>query len=107
MISIHGLRSVYTFLDTMINGNVIASFVQKKSKSFEILWSKKIYFAYVRNLETPSHPPLYVIVRIWLDSSPLPLCVRTMWMTPIGIIKKNTITQLIHLLKPPQLVQSF
>ena len=57
MISIHGLRSVYTFLDTMINGNVIASFVQKKPKSFEILWSKKIYFAYVRNLETPSHPP--------------------------------------------------
>ena len=46
------LRPVYTytFLHTIINGNVIAPFVQKK-KSFEILWSKKIFFAYVRNLE--------------------------------------------------------
>ena len=48
MVSIHSLRSVYTFLYTIINGNVITTFVQQK-KSFEILWSKKI-FAYVCNL---------------------------------------------------------
>ena len=34
----------------MINGNVIASFVQKKN-SFKIFWSKKFFFAYLRNLE--------------------------------------------------------
>ena len=48
MVSIHSLRPVYTFLYTIINGNVITTFVQQK-KSFEILWSKKI-FAYVCNL---------------------------------------------------------
>ena len=81
MVSIYSLRPVYTFLYTIINGNVIASFVQTK-KSFEILWSKKISFAYVRNLETPP-PPLYTVVRIWPDPSPPPLCVRTMWMIPM------------------------
>ena len=40
MVSIYRLRSVYTFLYTVINGNVRASFVQKKKK-FEILLSKK------------------------------------------------------------------
>ena len=40
MVSIYGWRLVYTFLYTIINGNGIASFVQKK-KSFEILHSKK------------------------------------------------------------------
>ena len=54
MVSIYSLSLVYTFLYIKINDNVIASFVQKK-KSFEILWSKKIFFAYVRNLEPP--PP--------------------------------------------------
>ena len=48
MVSIHSLRPVYTFLYTIINGNVITTFVQQK-KSFEILRSKKI-FAYVCNL---------------------------------------------------------
>ena len=52
MVSVYSLRPVYTFLYTIINGNVIASFVQKK-KSFEILWSTKIFFVYVRNLELP------------------------------------------------------
>ena len=80
MVSIYSLRPVYTFLYKIINGNVRASFVQTK-KSFEILWSKKNFFAYVRNLEIPP-PPLYAMVRIWLDPSPPPLCVRTMWMTP-------------------------
>ena len=80
MVSIYSLRPVYTFLYT-INGNAIAFFVQKK-KSFEILWSKIIFFfAYVRNLEPPPYP-LYAIVRTWLDPSPPHLCVRTRWMTP-------------------------
>ena len=43
MVSIYSLRLVYTFLYTIINGNAIPSFVQKK-KSFEILW----FFVYVR-----------------------------------------------------------
>ena len=55
MVFIYSLRTVYTFLYTIINGNVIASFVQK-NKSFEILWSKKIFFAYQCNLEAPLTP---------------------------------------------------
>ena len=55
MVSIYSFRPVYTFLYTIINGNVIASFVQKK-KSFEIVWSKKFFFfAHVRNHDPP--PP--------------------------------------------------
>ena len=45
MVSICSLRPFYTFLYTIINGNVIASFVQKKlskkKTGFETLWSKK------------------------------------------------------------------
>ena len=65
------------------NGNVTASFVQKK-KSFKIFWFKKFFCVYMRNLETPRPPwpPLYAIVSFRLDLSPPPLCVRTMWMTP-------------------------
>ena len=66
MVSIYSLRLVYTFLYTKINGNVAASFVQKK-KGFKILWPKKFY--------------LYLIVHIWLDPSPPLLCVCTLWMT--------------------------
>ena len=82
-------------------------FCTKKKQKFWDFVVQKDLFCVCTQPWNPFPPPLYVIVRIWLDSSPLPLCVRTMWMTPIGIIKKNTITQLIHLLKPPQLVQSF
>ena len=57
MVSIYNLRLVYTFLYTIINGNVIASFVQKK-ESFEILWTKKIFFTYVRNLDPLPRSPL-------------------------------------------------
>ena len=55
MITVHSLRLVYTFLYTTANGNVIASFIQKK-KSFKILWSKK-YFLCVRaqSWNSPSH----------------------------------------------------
>ena len=42
------------FLYTIINSNLIASFVQKK-KSFEILWSKKIFFHTYATLKPP--PP--------------------------------------------------
>ena len=51
MVSIYCLRPVYTFLYTIINCNVAASFVQQIS--FEILWYKKIFLGYVRNLELP------------------------------------------------------
>ena len=87
--SIYSLGLVYTFLYTIINGNVTASFVQKK-KGFEIFRFKKIFFC-VR-LQPPSW---YAIVRIWFDPSPPPLCVRTMWMTPkcttMNILKCNSI----------------
>ena len=73
MVSIYGLRPVYTFLYAIINGNVIVSFVQKKKS-----WSKK-FFAHVRNLETPA-PPLYAILRIWLDPSPPLPFVRTYYV---------------------------
>ena len=47
MVSICSLRPFYTFLYTIINGNVIASFVQKKlskkKRGFETLWSKKCW----------------------------------------------------------------
>ena len=49
----------------------------------EIYWDfvvQENFFAYVHNLESPT--PLYAIVRTWLDLSPPPLCVRTMWITP-------------------------
>ena len=87
MVSIYSLRPVYTFLYTITNGNVMASFVQKEER-FEILWSKKSFFAYLRNLEPPPPPPLYEIARIWLDPSRPRLCVRTMWMNP-NLISPN------------------
>ena len=43
MVSNDSLRPVYTFLYTIINGDVIASVVQKK-KSFEISWPQKNLF---------------------------------------------------------------
>ena len=59
--SIYTSRPVYSFLYTIINGNVIASFVPKK-KRFETLRCKKKFFVYVRNLE-PSPPPPTPLVR--------------------------------------------
>ena len=60
MVSIYSLSPVYTFLYIIMNGNVIASFVQKK-KSFEILWFKKKIFACAR-------------VQLW---NPLPPCTQS------------------------------
>ena len=37
MVSVYSLRPVYTSLYTMINGNVIASFVQKKGKFWDFM----------------------------------------------------------------------
>ena len=51
MVPIYGLRLVYTFLYTIINDHVIASFVQKK-EVLRFCGPKKIFFAYVLNLET-------------------------------------------------------
>ena len=58
MVSIYSLRLVYTFLYTIINGNIIASTVQKK-KSFEILWPKKNCFCVWTQPWNPLHfsPP--------------------------------------------------
>ena len=77
-VSIYRLRPVYTFLYTVVNGNVRASFVQKKKK-IEILWSKKTVCMYLRNRQNTSPPPpLHAIVRIWLDY-PLPLCAHVLY----------------------------
>ena len=56
MISIYSLRQVCTFLYTIINGNVIASFTQKKEK-FEILWSNKNSFCRRMQPWTLALPP--------------------------------------------------
>ena len=53
MVSIYRLRPVYTFPYTMINGNVIASFVQKKEKFWDIVVQK--IFSCVLTLRPP--PP--------------------------------------------------
>ena len=96
MISIYSLRAVYTFLYTIMNGNVIASFVQNK-KCFEILWSKKKFFC-VRTHPSPRPPPpLYAIVRIWLDLYLPPLYVCTMWMTPYISPQKGRKTEVFLL----------
>ena len=80
MISIYSLRPVYTFLHTIINGNVIASFVQKK-KRFE-----KFFLRMYATLALPPSP-LYLILRIYHDLSPSPLCVRTCgWPKEASII---------------------
>ena len=77
MVSIHSLRLVYTFLYTIINGNVIVSFAQKKILRF--CGPKKVFC--VRS-QPGNHLPLYAIVHIWLDPSSPPLCVLAMSMTP-------------------------
>ena len=74
--SIYTSRPVYSFLYTIINGNVIASFVPKK-KRFETLRCKKKFFVYVRNLEPspppPTHPPCTQLYAFGLIP-PLLLC---------------------------------
>ena len=60
MVSIYSLRPAYTFLYTITNVNVIASFVQKK-KGLKILWSEFFFFAYVGSLN-----PLFVHNRMHL-----------------------------------------
>ena len=67
MVSIYSLRPVYIFLYTIINDNIMTSFLQKK-RSFEILLSKKIFFCMYATWDPP--PPLYAIVGIWVDPSP-------------------------------------
>ena len=96
MISIYSLRAVYTFLYTIMNGNVIASFVQNK-KCFEILWSKKKNFCVRTQPSTLPSPPLYAIVRIWLDLYLPPLYVCTMWMTPYISPQKGRKTEVFLL----------
>ena len=54
MVSIYSLKPVYTFLYTIINDNVLASFAQKKERFWDLAVQKKIFFTYVRNLETSS-----------------------------------------------------
>ena len=88
MVSIYRLRPVYTFLYTIINGNVIVSFVQKK-KSIEILWSKKILGGYVRNLETT---PLTCTQSYACGlTPPLPLCAYVPCGWPLSPLSKTLI----------------
>ena len=54
MVSIYSLKPVYTFLYTIINDSVLASFAQKKERFWDLAVQKKIFFTYVRNLETSS-----------------------------------------------------
>ena len=83
MVSICSLRPFYTFLYTIINGNVIASFVQKKlskkKTGFETLWSKKNWGGgeFVRSLETPL-PPCTQSYAFCL-TSPFPLCAYVLY----------------------------
>ena len=85
MVSIYSLRPVCTFLYTIINGNAIASFVQK-NKNFEILRSKKIFFLRTyATLKPPSPIARNCTHLAW--PSPPPLCIRTMWMTPYEHIR--------------------
>ena len=49
MVSVYSLRSVYTFLYTIMN--LIGSFVQKK-KVLRFCGPKIFFFAYIRNFET-------------------------------------------------------
>ena len=74
MVSNYSLRPVYTFLYTIINGDVIASVVQKK-KSFEISWPPKPLPPLCTQTCTFGLTPL----------CPPPLCARTMWMTPVQL----------------------
>ena len=79
MVSIYSLRPVYNFLYTIIHGNVIASFVQK-TKSFEILWSKKFFSRTYTTLKPPLSPctqsyafgltPPYPFVRTYYADDP-------------------------------------
>ena len=55
--SIYTSRPVYSFLYTIINGNVIASFVPKK-KRFETLRCKKKFFLCTYATLNPRRPPL-------------------------------------------------
>ena len=74
MVSIYSLRLVYTFLYTIINGNIIASTVQKK-KSFEILWPKKNCFCVWTQPWNPLHFPLPCTQSYAFGLTPLlPVC---------------------------------
>ena len=97
-VSIYSLKPVYTFLYTIINDNVLASFVQKKKKGFEIWRSKKQSFLLTYATLKPPHP-LYAIVRIWVDPSPSPLCVRTMWINNNLLITKIRNSWIYHKIK--------
>ena len=60
--SIYTSRPVYSFLYTIINGNVIASFVPKK-KRFETLRCKKNFFCVRTQPWTLAAPPPHPLVR--------------------------------------------
>ena len=94
MVSTYSLRPVYTFLYKIINGYVTASFVQKKICDFVV---QKIF---LRTHAFLNPPPLYALVRIWLDPSPPPLCVRTMWMIHDGYFYAVNETTEIQHIKP-------
>ena len=91
MVSIYSLRPIYTFLYTIINGNVIASFVQKK-KHFEILWS-------VRTQSWNPPPPCTQSYAFGLTPA-LPLCAYVLCGWPLIVwiwVKISTIFYLMHI----------
>ena len=64
MVFIYSLRPIYTFLCTIINGNIIASFVQKRNVlRFCGPKKKKINLRTYATLESPTPVPLHAIVR--------------------------------------------
>ena len=77
MVSVYCLRPVYTFPYTIINGNIIASFVLKK-KSL-IFCSLKIFCVRTQPWNRPS--PLVRNHTHLSEPYPPPLCVRTTCMT--------------------------
>ena len=80
--SIYSLRLAYTFQYTIINSIVIASFVQKKKKSFKILCSKKNFFLH---MSATLKPPLFVQLYTFGLTPPFFHCDIhgcTIWMIP-------------------------
>ena len=54
MVSVYSLRPIYTFLYTIINGNVIASFVQKKEKFWDFVVQKNFFCVRTQPWKPPS-----------------------------------------------------
>ena len=100
MVSIYSLRPVYTFLYTIINGNVIGSFVQKK-KVLRFCGPKTLFLRTYAKLKSPL--PLCIQSYAFGLTPPLPLytyvlCgwpLTTVIGTPDGIASISSLVFLI------------